>query len=100
MFSKAVCTPSHDKTSPISASIRSQCFVRSHGLRKSVEVTVLMREASWIFREKSVCAIDLEISAFLHKFPEGPELAKLVAKNDANLALASRFRQVPIESPL
>ncbi|GFW32289.1 hypothetical protein TNCV_674481 [Trichonephila clavipes] len=47
----------------------------------------------------------------LEKNPEGSELAKnghqndrqvtkLVAKNDANLALSPRFRQVPIESPL
>ncbi|GFU62018.1 hypothetical protein TNCV_717441 [Trichonephila clavipes] len=34
------------------------------------------------------------------KNPEGSELANLVAKNDANLALSPRFRQVPIESPL
>ncbi|GFX85467.1 hypothetical protein TNCV_3716391 [Trichonephila clavipes] len=34
-FSKAVFTPSHDKTSPISESIRSQCVVRSRGLRRS-----------------------------------------------------------------
>ncbi|GFU42342.1 hypothetical protein TNCV_4554951 [Trichonephila clavipes] len=45
MFSKAVCTPCHDKTSPISALNRSQCVVRLRGLRKSVEVEVkvLMR---------------------------------------------------------
>ncbi|GFX77709.1 hypothetical protein TNCV_1106261 [Trichonephila clavipes] len=44
MFSKAVCTSSHDKTSPILASIRSQCVVRSRGRRKSTEVEVLIRE--------------------------------------------------------
>ncbi|GFV30901.1 hypothetical protein TNCV_4013351 [Trichonephila clavipes] len=39
---KALCSPKHGKTSPISASITSQCVVRSCGLRKSVEVKVLM----------------------------------------------------------
>ncbi|GFS66732.1 hypothetical protein TNCV_229741 [Trichonephila clavipes] len=44
---KAVSTPSHDKTSPVSASIRSQCVVRSRGSRKfaGVEVKVLVWEA-------------------------------------------------------
>ncbi|GFX31610.1 uncharacterized protein TNCV_688581 [Trichonephila clavipes] len=34
------------------------------------------------------------------KIPEGSELAKMVAKNDANLTLPPRFCHVLIESPL
>ncbi|GFT34741.1 hypothetical protein TNCV_2898801 [Trichonephila clavipes] len=62
--------------------------------------------------------IDVERSTTFQKIPEGSELANmvandakivikvvklatnLVAKNDANLALPPRFRQVLIESPL
>ncbi|GFW39969.1 hypothetical protein TNCV_5116521 [Trichonephila clavipes] len=67
-----------------------------------------------IFRKKSVCVIDREISAFLHNFPEESretrtrkngrqhdrQVTNLVTKYDANLALSPRFRRVLIESPL
>ncbi|GFU97146.1 hypothetical protein TNCV_3130411 [Trichonephila clavipes] len=65
-------------------------------------------------RNKIARVIERDISGKMHyflKIPEGFELAKmvtkvaklaanLVTKNDANLALSPRFRQVLIESPL
>ncbi|GFW88745.1 hypothetical protein TNCV_4972381 [Trichonephila clavipes] len=49
--------------------------------------------ASWILNL-------VYFSSNFQKNPEDPELANMVAKNDANWALAPRFRQVSIESAL
>ncbi|GFV95822.1 hypothetical protein TNCV_1728721 [Trichonephila clavipes] len=57
-----------------------------------------------IFRERSAYIIDRDINIFLQQRPYGCQVAKngqqvanLVDKNDVNLGLLPRFRQVSIE---
>ncbi|GFX93369.1 hypothetical protein TNCV_151751 [Trichonephila clavipes] len=60
-----------------------------------------------VFKSPSKLGTNLSTHCSRDKIPEGSKLANmvandanLVAKNDANLALQPRFRQVLIESPL
>ncbi|GFX14804.1 hypothetical protein TNCV_1485471 [Trichonephila clavipes] len=79
---------------------------RRRGLRLS-RLVLLFIGAVETFRNITARVIDCDVNGEIHYFLEGCELAnlvpnnaKMVTKNDANLALPPRFRQVHIESPL